>query len=183
MLAMQYSIALPADYDMAIIRRRIAEKGALLDGFPGLGFKAYLYALREEDGPSNLYAPWYLWQDVEGMRRFLFGDGFATLARSFGRPPVQQWTVLHAAAGPHLREARWATRETRAVAPGDDLAALRDAEVERGLQALQSQDALALATGCNPQTWELMRFRLWAQRPATAPEQTLYRVGYVAMPR
>jgi hypothetical protein len=34
MLAMQYRFVLPADYDMAIIRQRIHERGHLLDGFP-----------------------------------------------------------------------------------------------------------------------------------------------------
>jgi hypothetical protein len=46
MITMQYRIALPADYDMDIIRRRIAERGHLTDDFPQLSFKAYLYADR-----------------------------------------------------------------------------------------------------------------------------------------
>ncbi|MCW2914583.1 MAG: hypothetical protein JWN52_2651 [Actinomycetia bacterium] len=37
MHAMQYEITLPADYDMKIIRHRVATKGHLLDAFPGLG--------------------------------------------------------------------------------------------------------------------------------------------------
>jgi Domain of unknown function (DUF4865) len=40
MQAMQYEIALPADYDMAIIRDRVATKGAMTDDFEGLGLKA-----------------------------------------------------------------------------------------------------------------------------------------------
>ncbi|MGO6908064.1 DUF4865 family protein, partial [Rhizobium ruizarguesonis] len=44
MITMQYSFTLPADYDMSIIDRRIRDKGPLLDGFPNLGFKAYLSA-------------------------------------------------------------------------------------------------------------------------------------------
>ena len=35
MHAMQYEITLPADYDMEIIRKRVATKGHLLDDFPG----------------------------------------------------------------------------------------------------------------------------------------------------
>ena len=46
MIAMQYGIGLPADYDMGIIRRRTADKGHLLDDFDGLVFKAYLHASR-----------------------------------------------------------------------------------------------------------------------------------------
>ena len=40
MLAMQYGFVLPADYDMGIGRRRIAEKSHLLDQFPRRRFKA-----------------------------------------------------------------------------------------------------------------------------------------------
>lgn len=43
-VAMQYSFVLPADYDMNIIKQRIASKGHLLDDFPGLIFKTCLIA-------------------------------------------------------------------------------------------------------------------------------------------
>ena len=64
MIAMQYSIALPADYDMAIVRRRIADQRHLLDDCPGLAFKAWLHAARDDrDLPSraNLSAPFHPW--------------------------------------------------------------------------------------------------------------------------
>ncbi|CAI0691623.1 Uncharacterised protein [Serratia marcescens] len=48
MLAMQYRFTLPADYDMAIVRRRIADFGHRLDACPQLIVKAYLYAQRSE---------------------------------------------------------------------------------------------------------------------------------------
>ena len=62
MIAMQYRFTLPADYDMSIIERRIRDKGPLLDRFPGLGFKAYLYAVADDTatgGRENLYAPFW----------------------------------------------------------------------------------------------------------------------------
>ncbi|WP_433257560.1 DUF4865 family protein [Streptosporangium sp. CA-135522] len=34
---MQYEITLPADYDMKIIRHRVATRGSAMDAFPGLG--------------------------------------------------------------------------------------------------------------------------------------------------
>lgn len=37
----QYEIALPADYDMEIISRRVAARGSATDDFPHLGLKAY----------------------------------------------------------------------------------------------------------------------------------------------
>ena len=59
MLAMQYTFTLPADYDMDIIRQRVTTKGPAVDGFPGLGFKAFLYTRRGDHGPENLYAPFF----------------------------------------------------------------------------------------------------------------------------
>lgn len=68
MLAMQYSFTLPADYDMSIIRQRIATKGHLMDGFPLLVFKAFLQASRDvgrRHAFENLYAPFYMLSDLQ----------------------------------------------------------------------------------------------------------------------
>ena len=99
MIAMHYRLPLPADYDMDIIDRRIAAKGHLTDGFPGLLFKAYLSARKGESGRDNAYAPLYVWNTVEGMHAFLNGPGFAALADAFGRPAVAgyepgTWTLV-----------------------------------------------------------------------------------------
>ena len=42
MLAMQYKIQLPDDFDMNLIRQRVRENGTKTDGFQDLIFKAYL---------------------------------------------------------------------------------------------------------------------------------------------
>ena len=60
MYAMQYEIALPADYDMAIIRRRVATKGPLLDTMPGLGLKAYLIASAAKTICRLIYTPHFI---------------------------------------------------------------------------------------------------------------------------
>ncbi|QCW76765.1 DUF4865 family protein [Streptomyces sp. S6] len=100
MHAMQYEITLPADYDMDIIRTRVATKGHLLDAFPGLGLKAYLIRERAGGSPVNQYAPFYLWRAPEGMNAFLWGAGFQGLVDDFGRPEVQHWTGLSYEEGP-----------------------------------------------------------------------------------
>lgn len=85
MQAMQYEITLPADYDMGIIHRRVAEKGRLTDEFPGLAMKAYLVRERGVAGsPVNQYAPFYLWNTATGMNAFLWGPGFRGSARTSG---------------------------------------------------------------------------------------------------
>src|SRR5476651_632979 len=124
MIAMQYSFTLPADYAMSIIERRIADNGARLDGLPGLIFKTYLYARRDDQElPSreNIYAPFYLWRDTASMTRFLTGSAFAALSQAFGRPRVRSWLVTKAPA------AQWVTSQTIArrtivpIAPDEDL--------------------------------------------------------------
>jgi len=182
MIAMQYSIVLPADYDMAVIRERIAAKGSLTDDFPGLLFKAFLHASRGLHGAENLYAPFYLWEDAVGMNRFLAGPGFAALTQSFGWPAVKTWSVLHGECASRLREARYATRSTAAIVPHTDLSALSHAETDRARATIGSDGALASVAGYEPDGWSLVRFQLWReQRPPAAGVQD-YEVGHVSAP-
>ncbi|MBD8874300.1 DUF4865 family protein [Rhodanobacter sp. DHB23] len=184
MIAMQYAITLPADYDMAAIRRRIADKGHLLDGFPGLVFKAWLYAARDDRAlpvRDNLYAPFYLWRDGEGMNAFLNGAGFAALSHDFGRPAVRTWIPWQAEVAGHLRGALCATREILTLPGHADLAERQDTEVALARAAVDD-GALAAVTACNPTDWALLRFRLWPGLPPgpAREEQQLYRVGHVS---
>jgi hypothetical protein len=96
MIAMQYKIVLPSDYPMESIEKRITEKGHLLDGFPGLIFKAYLYSRKDAksyENQINSYAPFYVWRDHHAMVLFLQSDGFTALCEQFGRPKVEIWFV------------------------------------------------------------------------------------------
>src|SRR5262245_32493671 len=101
MYAKQYPIVLPADYDMGILRERVASAKHLLDSRDGLGLKAYLIRQRGKDGsPVNEYAPFYLWNDVSAMAHFLVGGGgFERIVRSFGQASVQDWAGVAAFAG------------------------------------------------------------------------------------
>lgn len=187
MIAMQYSLVLPADYDMAIIDRRIAARGHATDGLPGLGFKAYLHARRGSDPatPDNLYAPFYLWHTTAGMNDFLCGPGFAALTQSFGWPAVSTWSVWHAETKPEVAAARHALRDTVAIAPHADLAALRRAEAERSRDMFTHPEVLAGVAGFDPGQWQLVRFQLWRTPPAPAPQGQLrvYGVGHVSAAR
>ncbi|QSQ22914.1 DUF4865 family protein [Pyxidicoccus parkwayensis] len=184
MLAMQYSFALPADYDMAIIRNRIAIKGHLMDDFQGLGFKAFLYACRGDASHENLYAPFYVWRQVEGMNAFLGGEGFAALTQSFGWPSVRTALVLHASWLPSLKEARYATREVTSIAPHTSLAALREREVRAVDDDVTRDGALSAVTAYEPTTWTLVRFRLWREPRDVFGREGFqsYRVGHVSAP-
>ena len=180
MIAMQYSFVLPADYDMAIVRERIATKGPLLDNLPGLVFKAYLHAERGA-AAENLYAPFYLWRDEEAMHGFLNGAGFAGVAQAFGWPSVRTWTPWHASVGAEVRQARHATRTVAAIAPHSDLAALRVTEEAHARGALE-RGALAVVIGFEPVTWSLVRLCLWRDAQPADDAALHYRVGHLSAP-
>jgi hypothetical protein len=184
MIAMQYSLVLPVDYDMGIIERRIAERGHLTDRFPGLAFKAYLHA-KKQGTPStsdNVYAPFYLWHTTEGMNEFLCGPGFLGLTQSFGWPSVQTWSVWHAEMSPDIAGARYATRETAPIDPYADLGALRRAESERSTELLSDREVLATVAGFEPTSWSLIRFQLWSAMPKrlAGGQARVYSVGHVS---
>lgn len=188
MMAMQYSFVLPADYDMAVIERRIREKGHLLDGFQGLRFKTYLSARKQDDGftsTENLYAPFYLWDEPEGLGSFLTGAGFAALAQDFGWPVVRTWVVLHAELGPDLGDARFASRETVRIPPYSDLASFKNNAVT-DVQTAVRVGALAAVAAFDPTAWTMVLFRLWRALPKRqehgAKDIQTYRVGHVSLP-
>ncbi|MEU3458817.1 DUF4865 family protein [Streptomyces sp. NPDC006733] len=184
MHAMQYRITLPADYDMGIIRRRVESRGHLLDGFPGLGLKAYL--IRERGGgggsPVNQYAPFYLWNTPQGMNSFLWGPGFQGIVDDFGRPEVEHWTSLAFEHGPAAGAVpRTATRRALPVPPGEPPAAAVDRALGtvRELAATPGVHAAALAV--DPRRWELLHFTLWEHTaPAGAGEH--YEVLHLSAP-
>lgn len=180
MIAMQYSFVLPADYDMTVVRERIATKGPLLDDLPGLVFKAYLYALE----PEQAYAPFYLWRDEEAMHGFLNGPAFAGVTRAFGWPSVKTWTPWHATVGGAVREARFATRSSAAIAPYAALAELRLQE-EALAQQMLAQGALAVVVGFEPVMWTVTRLALWRDAASGAGADAgggRYVVGHVSAP-
>lgn len=183
MLAMQYEITLPADYDMEIIRERVRTKGSALDDFAGLGLKAYAIRERGSDGSQvNQYAPFYLWAAQFGMNRFLWGGGFRGLAGSFGRPEVRHWTGLAFELGPATAEPpRTAVRQLWTVPEDADPAA----EVEHRighLRELASDPGLyCVALAVDTRRWELVQFSLW-WNDAPSGDGVRYRILHLSAP-
>jgi hypothetical protein len=181
-LAMQYSFTLPADYDMAIVERRIAEKGPALDGLPGLSAKAYLSARRDGARRENLYAPFYVWDDASAMSDFLTGRGFAGVSDAFGWPQVRVWIVWRARLARGVEQARFATREIAPIASHAPLDALKAQENAAADEAID-RGALAAVAGFEPTTWTRVRFRLWRASPERRDGVALYDVGHVSLGR
>lgn len=187
MIAMQYNFPLPADYDMAIIDHRIREKGPLLDNLPGLKFKAYLTARKDDavtGSRQNFYSPFYVWQQEEGLSDFVSGPGFSALTENFGRPQVDTWIAWHTETSADIRSAKFATREVVVIDAETSLAELRAKEIEAAAQAISNSEALASVTAFEPTHWTLVRFRLLAEPPKNPARSGLqtYNVGHLSLP-
>jgi hypothetical protein len=185
MHAMHYELTLPADYDMAVVHRRVAARGALTDAFPGLGLKAYLVRERAAGAPVNQYAPFYLWATGEGMNRFLWGDGFRALCEAFGRPAVWHGLGVAFARGPaRAATPRAASRRVERVGPDAPAAAAVESARAELARRVQLPGVFAAALAADLARWELVHFTLWADTPAEVlPGEPTYRVLHLSAPR
>jgi hypothetical protein len=184
MLLTQYAVPLPADYDMGIIRGRVRENGSKMDGFPGLGLKAYLIQEKGVRGADiNQYAPFYRWDEVDAAARFFFGGlGFGGIVRDFGRPAVRTWIEgrCHAMADP-VGRARFATTSTLSLPPHSDPtdAAMR---AESAMMQIFESEGVALSLfGIDPERWETVHLTLWSDEPEPESGQ-VYEVLHVSGP-
>ncbi|MEU7028528.1 DUF4865 family protein [Streptomyces sp. NPDC046275] len=183
MHALQYEITLPADYDMEIIRKRVATRGHLLDAFPGLGLKAYLMRERADGSPVNQYAPFYLWAEPAGMNAFLWGPGFQGIVEDFGRPVVQHWTTLAYDEGPATAEVpRAATRRRKAIPDRLTPAEAVERALERHASEVRADGVVARAVAVDPRHWELLTFTLWAEGAALEPNADRFQVLHLSAP-
>jgi hypothetical protein len=181
MHAMQYELTLPADYDMDVVRARVARVGHLLDDWGGLGFKAYLMRERGIHGsPVNQYAPFYLWHTVQGMNAFLWGGAFQGLVDDFGRPSVRQWTGLGCAQGDGSGAA-FAVRRRQPVPDGAELTAVMEDAVAEAERLAAEDGAVLAAAAVDPHHWELVHFSLW-EHDSPEADGDLFQVLHLSAP-
>src|SRR4051794_8285469 len=179
---MQYEITLPADYDMGIIERRVAERGSSTDAFPHLGLKAYAVRRAGRHGSGvNAYAPSYLWRDPAGLNAFLYGP-FRAITTDFGRPAVRHWVGAAFHRGPAFgAPAVFATRHRQPLdADGEPGPAVERESAPTGVRPGVHSQAVAV----DPDRWELVRFTLWAAVPDRLdPSSTAFDVLHISTPQ
>lgn len=183
MLAIQYRIPLPADYDMRIIRERVASRGGAMDDRRGLAFKAYLVRERLEGSAANEYAPFYLWRDPVEAARFLWGGGgFGGIVADFGRPAAQSWIGDSFVVGPAFGVApTGATRIDEALPEDADPAEYAE-HARAALDTLASEPGVHSAVlAIDPTTWRATRFALWAGEPGPG-HGTVFTVLHLSTP-
>jgi hypothetical protein len=189
MITMQYSFTFPADYDMDIIKNRVKDKGNALDKHEPLIFKAYLIAVKGNEytkSNENIYAPFYLWKDTQGMSDFITGKGFKGLVQSFGQPIVNNWPcIIKCSVNKNIHLARYATKEIKQIN-----AYLDFDEIQKEEEALFDKDinenrALAAISAFEPKSWTLIRFYLWEELNQNILERSVqaYNVLHISYPK
>jgi hypothetical protein len=184
MIALQYQLSLPTDYDIEPLRTRIPEIGKRFDAMPGLGIKAFLLRKQGVDGsPVTQYAPFYLWTEPAAAAEFLWGsDGFTGVVRKYGRPAAQTWI-----GGGYRRGAAFGDLPTHAVRTvasiEPDMAPSGPAVAAEAMLAsrLDESSLHSAAWAIDPRTWELMTFTLHAHRPDPHGGE-LYDVPHLSSP-
>jgi hypothetical protein len=166
MLAMQYSISLPATVDRAQILGRVEQRKDLFADCQGMRHKSYLYS--EED---RVYAPFYIWQQCADAQRFLLDDLFRGVVTSFSRPRIRHWYVLHEYHAPGRPTPQCAMREADSISPEEALHPLVEREWA-AQTALRVEEALCYhVIALDPDRWEIIRYSEWqGKRPALQPD-------------
>ena len=158
MIAMQYNIALPGDYDMSIIKKRAQDNGYKTDGFLDLKMKAYLIAQKDKySNYENQYAPFYLWEKAEGMNRFLLGGYFSNILSSFGWTQVRNWFVLHEYVV-ESTQPQYAIIHSKPITAFSDFTALCAGESASFENSVENPTTTAYVAAYNPSTWELCHY-------------------------
>jgi hypothetical protein len=161
MLAMQYTIKLPVDYDMKAVETRVEERKPLFDAMPGLLHKSYLTNFEDK-----IYAPFYIWNDITKMRDFLMDNLFHGVTTSFSRPRVRTWAVLNQHRGQFEGTPRYAVREADPISPDEPLEALFEREKAYQQMLLKNPALYQTVLGLDADRWEVMRYHVWKDLPS-----------------
>jgi len=181
MLAMQYNIGLPSNYDFGLIKERVQARHPLFDDLQGLLHKSFLW--NEED---RIYAPFYVWEDNDAAQDFILNDLFRGVIKSFSRPRVRQWSICRPKAGRFSGQPRFALREADVIPGEDSLQALAEQEYTKQEDMLQHPDLAYYVVALDAERWELIRYSVWKDEASAPTPETdcvhRYTVLHVSSP-
>jgi hypothetical protein len=166
MLAMRYTVRLTAERDASWIKSRVATRKPSFDGLLGLYHRSCLY-----DPADRIYAAFFIWTDVQAMRRYLAADLFQEVVTTFGRPRVRCWSLLHFGHGADCRKPTFALWEQDKVETSESLPSLLDREATAHRQLIRRQSLFAHAVILDPDRWEISRVSLWEGAGRAPPSQ------------
>ena len=158
MQAMQYTIKLPADYDMNIIRQRVQKTGHLMDGFEDLFLKVYLISEKSKGQLFNSYCPLYIWKETNGMTKFIFDGYFDNILTSFGWQNIEIGVTTSVELSDHFDSAKYVTLEVVDIKVSETLKTFTIYE------QLQNDESGKIVV-YNPDKWKKCIFTFYTNKP------------------
>jgi len=159
MLAMQYSVRLPQDFDMAQIHKHVAQRSPLFDGCPGLRHKFYLY-----DAEEHVYAPFYIWENAQYAQNFLLNNLFNGVIEIFGRPRVRSWQVIAFDYGTSPEEPAFLRSSIDKVPSCQSVGDFMNKKKDDHKMLLDAPGLYAHMVLLDPDRWEKAMFSFWHKR-------------------
>lgn len=167
MIAMQYKILLPDDYDMKAIRRRVSDNGYKTDGFQDLLFKAYLISEKSMTGEGvNEYSPLYIWKDSGGMNKFIFEGFYDNILESFGWQKILIGVPLICSFEKEFEQSKYVYEFQYEIVPTQKMKPVNF--------HLQMDDSMGRILVYNPEKWEYSEYYFFREMPAGHKEGRIY---------
>lgn len=182
MIGMQYKVILPTDYDMGIIRKRVQDNGHKTDGFPGLHFKAYLLTEKGNNGNMyNSYAPLYIWNNSQGMNKFIFEGFYDNILDSFGWQHIHIGVPLVINLSKNFSKSRYVVEYAGNIPVSKSL--IHKPFVTNNDSIKNAEKRLGDLLVYNPDKWGYSQFSFFQQKPEMDPSKnlTVYEILYISL--
>ncbi|MGL4106922.1 DUF4865 family protein [Clostridium sp. LP20] len=155
MIATQYKIILPSNYDMNIIKDRVKNNGYKTDGFEDLKFKFYLITEKgENNNLQNSYCPLYIWKDSNGLNKFLFDGFYDNIITSFGWQQVNVEIPLVDTTTGNFKDTKYIFELTKEINPQESLKNVKY-KIEKDMPKFDNTEYIVIY---NPDKWKYSIF-------------------------
>ncbi|MFJ8354446.1 DUF4865 family protein [Bacillus paramycoides] len=181
MIGMQYKVILPKDYDMGIIRQRVKNNGYKTDDFQDLNFKAYLITeAGENENLFNCYAPLYIWNNHEGMNRFIFDGYYDNILDSFGWQQINIGVPLVVNLSDDFQKSRYVVEYAGSISQSKSLIGTQFNTVHQNAQ--DTEKNLGNILVYNPDKWGYSQFSFYEEKPEinTMNGITIYEILHIS---
>ncbi|ERI93865.1 hypothetical protein HMPREF1982_01367 [Clostridiales bacterium oral taxon 876 str. F0540] len=178
MIATQYKITLPSNYDMNIIKDRVKNNGYKTDGFEDLKFKLYLITQKGKNGNlQNSYSPLYLWKDSNGLNKFLFNGFYDNIITSFGWQQVNIGIPLIDTTTDKIRNIKYLFEITGEIQPQESLNNFKD-KIEQDIPKINDAEYIVIY---NSDKWKYhVFFFIDDLEKVIAKEGTIYNILHIS---
>lgn len=181
MIAMQYKIVLPNDYDMNIIKDRVKNNGYKTNGFEDLKFKLYLITEKGiNNSLQNSYCPLYTWKDSNGLNKFLFDGFYDNIITSFGWQKVNIGIPLIDMTTYKIKDSKYVFEIAREIQPQESLNKLKD-KIEENIITIKDAEYIVIY---NPDKWRYSVFYFIDDlSKVNLEEGTVYNILHISQER